>query len=176
MDYQNGKIYIIRNLVNALVYVGSTTQVLSKRMADHRGDCKKEKFKSMKIYQALNELGRDEFNIELVEVCPCESLEHLRKREGHFIREYDSYNNGYNGVIAGRTHKEYVEDNKEKVLKKVKEWKENNRDVILDKKRIKNKIRYTCEVCSCEVNSNHKHRHERTLKHQKNLIKIDINT
>ena len=43
-DYKNGKIYCIRNNINDDIYVGSTTQPLSKRMAWHRDAAKnKEK-------------------------------------------------------------------------------------------------------------------------------------
>ena len=35
-DYKNGKIYCIRNNIDDNIYVGSTTQPLSKRMALHR--------------------------------------------------------------------------------------------------------------------------------------------
>ena len=43
MDYRNGKIYIIRNHCNDLVYVGSTTQSLSRRFSKHKADCKTRK-------------------------------------------------------------------------------------------------------------------------------------
>jgi predicted GIY-YIG superfamily endonuclease len=38
MDYKNGKIYCIRNKINDDVYIGSTTQPLSQRMAKHRSE------------------------------------------------------------------------------------------------------------------------------------------
>ena len=38
MDYKNGHIYKIFNDITNDVYVGSTTQPLSKRIAKHRGD------------------------------------------------------------------------------------------------------------------------------------------
>ena len=41
MDYKSGKIYCIRNDINDEIYVGSTTQSLSQRMAKHRSDKKK---------------------------------------------------------------------------------------------------------------------------------------
>ena len=37
-DFQKGKICCIRNNVNNDIYVGSTCQPLSKRMAKHRSD------------------------------------------------------------------------------------------------------------------------------------------
>ena len=72
---------------------------------------------------------------------PCENKEQLRKREGHYIREIGTLNM----VIEGRTRKErdatnqdkikeymqkYREDNKEHILQKTKEYRENNMDKI----------------------------------------------
>ena len=39
-DFKNGKIYCIRNTIDDDIYVGSTCQPLSKRMAKHRVDMK----------------------------------------------------------------------------------------------------------------------------------------
>ena len=98
-DYKNGKIYCIRNNINDDIYVGSTTQPLCKRMAWHRQDAKKEKRKHQTFYSKFNEIGIENCYIELIEDCPCESLEQLRKREGHYIREMGTLNH----KIAGRT-------------------------------------------------------------------------
>jgi group I intron endonuclease len=133
MDYQNGKIYVIRNHVNLLVYVGSTTQALSKRMAYHRSDYKR--FPTYKLYQACNEIGIDEFHIELIEMFPCECKDELQKREGHFIREYDSYNNGYNGRIEGRTRKEYREANKQEIAEQKKGYRQAHKQEIAEQKK-----------------------------------------
>ena len=70
-DYKNGKIYCVRNTVDDDVYVGSTTQPLSKRMACHRRGMKGYK-KDRMFYSKMNELGVDKFYIELIEECPCE--------------------------------------------------------------------------------------------------------
>eukprot|EP01080_Neovahlkampfia_damariscottae_P012895 gene12895-7314_t len=43
VNYQNGKIYKIINLTNEKCYIGSTTQKLSVRMAEHRSFYKKNK-------------------------------------------------------------------------------------------------------------------------------------
>ena len=55
-DYKNGKIYCIRNNINDDIYVGSTTQPLSKRMAQHREDAKRENRKRMNLYLKLMKL------------------------------------------------------------------------------------------------------------------------
>ena len=121
-DYKNGKIYCIRNNINDDVYVGSTTQPLSKRMAKHREDAKRENKMHRTFYSKVNEIGIENFYIELIEDYPCESLEQLRKREGHYIRKMGTLNQ----QIAGRTGKEWEQDNKEKR----KEYFEQNKDKI----------------------------------------------
>ena len=108
-DYNNGKIYCIRNNITDDIYVGSTTQPLSKRMAKHRQNATYINTNHRIFYSKVNEIGVENFYIELIENCPCESLEQLRKREGHYIRKMATLNQ----QIAGRTQKEYQEANKE---------------------------------------------------------------
>ena len=61
-DYSQGKIYVIRNHCNSMVYVGHTTQALSKRFSYHKKDMNKDARKG-KIYTAMRELGRENFYI-----------------------------------------------------------------------------------------------------------------
>ena len=119
-DYKNGKIYCIRNNITDDIYVGSTTQPLCKRMAYHRGDAKHENKMHRTFYSKVNEIGIENFYIELIEDYPCETLEQLRKREGHYIRKMGALNH----QIAGRTDKEWREDNKEEI--KCKKNKKND--------------------------------------------------
>jgi group I intron endonuclease len=128
LDYKNGKIYVIRNHINEKVYVGATTQSLSKRFGEHKRDYKRDY--NYKIYKAFLEYGIDKFYIELVENYPCENKEQLNAREGYYIRQFDSYNNGYNGQIEGRTIKEYYNENKAHILQNKKEYYEDNKDKI----------------------------------------------
>jgi group I intron endonuclease len=132
-DYQKGKIYCLRNTVNDMVYVGSTTQLLCERMRLHRSDANKEKKSNVKVYKAFKDLGVEKFYIELLEDCPCDRKEQLLKREGEYIRKFDSHKNGYNEQVAGRTIKEYYENNKEIIKEKNKEYYENNKDIIIEK-------------------------------------------
>ena len=125
MDYKNGKIYVIRNYINDKVYIGSTTQSLSKRFSLHKSDLHKRKYK---IYNIMNELKFENFYIELVELFECKTREELTAREGHFIRLYDSVNNGYNTVLAGRTKKEWNKDNNEKIKEQKTIYRETHRE------------------------------------------------
>ena len=121
-DYNNGKIYCIRNNITDDIYIGSTCQPLSKRMAKHRENRFSPKNINLKFYQKMNELGVENFYIELVEECPCENNDQFRAREGHFIREMATLN----GRIEGRDLKEYYQDNKQYIKEKSNKNYHNN--------------------------------------------------
>ena len=114
MKYTNGRIYKILNYIDDKVYVGSTTQPLSKRMAQHRRAANRPKIQHYPLYMKMKEYGIENFYIELIEAYPCGNSKELRKREGQFIREFGTLNN----LIAGRTSqensREYHQNNREK--------------------------------------------------------------
>ena len=130
-DYKNGKIYCIRNHINDKIYVGSTCQSLSKRMAYHRQDCMKSNRYNTLIYKMMSDLGRDNFYIELIEEYPCENSNQLTRREGELMRDLKA---SLNQVIAGRTPEEYKKNNYEKIKKTKaisdKKYAEKNKERI----------------------------------------------
>lgn len=130
MSYANGKIYIIRNTENDKVYIGSTTQPLCKRMALHRRDARTEQCINRALYKAFTQIGVDKFSIELLEEYPCDNVEQLLAREGHFIRQHQSHISGYNKKLEGRGLKEYLEENKEKILQKKIIYREGHKEHI----------------------------------------------
>ena len=126
-DYKNGKIYCLRNYANDKIYIGSTCQSLSKRMAYHRQDSIKPNRQRTLLYKTMTELGRDNFYIELIEDYPCENLSQLTKREGELTRELKA---SLNQKIAGRTLEEYQVECKDKIKKskaiRDKKYRESN--------------------------------------------------
>ena len=66
-------------------------------------------------------------------IYPVERKEQLHKREGEVIRQYDTFKNGYNGCVAGRTCKDYYNENKDKLLEMNKQHYINNREEIIKK-------------------------------------------
>lgn len=163
-DYSKGKMYIIRNSVNDKVYVGSTIQPLSQRMAKHRCDGNKEK--DTKIYQAMAELGIEKFHIELLENFPCKSIEELRQREGQLIRQYNSHKDGgYNQKLAGRTDKEYALQyyyaNQEACIQKARDYKAKNPEKIIEKSL----RRGNCPICNKELRMDSIARHRKLKNH-----------
>ena len=118
--YNNGKIYTIRcRTDNDLIYVGSSIQPLHKRFHAHKTNLNKGKYNNSLLYNKMNELGINNFYIELYENYKCNSKEELNRREGEVIRDIGTLNSN----ITGRTPQEYRKDNKEHY----KEWCEKNK-------------------------------------------------
>ena len=130
MDYKNGKIYCIRNTIDDDIYIGSTTQPLSKRMVGHRSDMKSKRREHYILYQKMNELGIDNFYIELIEEYPCENKEQLLAKEGEYIRKMATLNHR----IQGRSYQEWLDDTKEIRKEKSKEYTERIQNTILERK------------------------------------------
>ena len=133
--YQNGKIYKITDIGYNKCYIGSTTEELSMRMARHRANFKRflngSNNNHTRSFDIFNEYGFENCKIELVEYCKCDTLQELRKREGEHIKNTDCVNK----YVAGRTNKEYYEDNKDKIIEHQKEYRINNKDKIKEHDR-----------------------------------------
>lgn len=123
-NYQNGKIYAIRSYKTDDIYIGSTTTVLRKRLAKHKIT---KKFISSHLI-----MEHGDAYIELIELCPCNSKEELEKREGELIRATP---NTVNMKIAGRTHQEYRDENKEIIAIKNKVYAIENKEHIKEYKK-----------------------------------------
>ncbi len=84
-NYQQGKIYSIRSRSRPeLIYVGSTTQTLSKRMVGHRAP------NSNCVSKQIIAIG-DSY-IELIENYPCVDKNQLLARENRYMRGIDCLN------------------------------------------------------------------------------------
>lgn len=117
-NYKNGKIYSIRSYSRPdLIYVGSTTQLLSIRFGKHKVSNNTTSNQIIKIGDAY---------IELIENYSCNSRNELNKREGEIIRSMDCVNK----LIAGRTRKEYYNENIEELRQKDREYKSKNQEKI----------------------------------------------
>ena len=117
--YHGGKIYTLRSPSTDKIYIGSTTQPLSKRKTFHK-------------LQKVNEISKlEDFYIELLEEFKCENREELNKREGELIRE--NKDKCVNHRIAGRSKKEYDNEMKEQINKQKREYYQLNKENIIKK-------------------------------------------
>ena len=153
IDYSKGKIYIIRNKVNNLVYIGSTCSTLDKRFIDHKA--KSKIFTHKKLYSDFHKLGLNNFYICLVKNYPCKTKNELLKEEGRLIRKYHNKKRCYNIKIEGRTIKEYKKDNKEKIAKYYKNYAKEY-----------DKLTIRCLVCDCDISLHKKTIHYKSKSHK----------
>jgi len=86
-----------------------------------------------KIYQLVD----GECNIQLIEEFPCERKGELLKREGQI--QLQLRGNGIdliNERVAGRTQKEYYEQNSVQILERNKQYYEKNREQMLEQQKL----------------------------------------
>jgi hypothetical protein len=124
IDYSKGKIYKIWSFNTDEIYIGSTIQSLGERLRGHERDFKYFKEGTRKGFvSSFIILENEHYDIELIEYCPCKTKAELHRREGELQREMNCINKN----IAGRTKKEYLEDNSERFDLYYKEYRKNHK-------------------------------------------------
>ena len=168
VNYKNSKIYVIRSYQTDKVYIGSTTQPLSKRLQKHKNSYKMYKNGKSNFVTSYKMLDYDDHYIELVEKCPCDCREELRKIEGKYIREMDCVNKR----IAGRSKKEYDKtyrsNNKERIkIIQSKHYMENKEKIKIMRAKYRSeykekiKAKTPCPHCGEIMNKSSISRHIR---------------
>jgi len=127
-DYQQSKIYKLWSPQNTLIYIGSTTQPLSKRLADHR----KPSHQNKSVTSTVLFENSDNVKIELIEEYPCDNKMQLLKKEGEHIRA----NNCVNRRIAGRSKKEYAKEYRQNNREKIKDYVQKNQEKLKDYQKV----------------------------------------
>jgi predicted GIY-YIG superfamily endonuclease len=85
MDYKNGKIYKVQ-FDDGHFYIGSTAGTLRQRWNTHKNLTTTKYMSSCSRY--MHEVGVETARIVLIEDYPCESKEHLRRKEDEHIRSH----------------------------------------------------------------------------------------
>ena len=140
-DYSKAKIYAIKSDQLDKIYIGSTCRPLNIRFNEHKSkknNLTKEKSKEILVF--------NDAKIYLIENYPCNNKDELRKREGEIIRQ----NNCVNKQIAGRSTKEWIEDNKEHFIKQLKDRR--NEQII-------------CPLCDIKLNRSSLTKHKLRKHH-----------
>jgi hypothetical protein len=137
VNYNNGLIYKLccKDPHIKDEYIGSTCN-FNRRKQQHKDSCYYERdgtHYNLKVYQKIRETGWDNWDMVLIEKVSCEDKMELHKKEREFIeRLKPSLNCG----IPLRTNKEWQEDNKEVLKEKKKEYYEDNKKEILEKQKV----------------------------------------
>ena len=95
-------IYKYQNKINGNIYIGLSSNI-ERRYEQHLSAANSTILSTDKlttIDAAIRKYGIENFSFEIVELC---SEEELDEREIYWIKYYDSYNNGYNNTIGGRS-------------------------------------------------------------------------
>ena len=100
-----GFIYKYENKINHKVYIGQTTDLVSRK-SSHRY---KSSFVISKFYNAVRKYGWDNFSFDIIAQVEEDTLEKLTETldslESKFILEYDSFNHGYNSTPGGHSYR-----------------------------------------------------------------------
>ena len=159
MDYNNGKIYVMRSNKTDKIYIGSTTQPLFKRFFQHKVNCCNKNLKELMT-------EHDDFYIELLESFPCNSKEELLKRENELIRENKELTVNIIGKSTGIKINQYVKKNGEISPIEYDKGNYNRTYYATHKEKLAEKIECECGrvyTRACKFN------HFKSQKHKKLL-------
>jgi hypothetical protein len=171
-NYQLGKIYKIVCNTSELVYYGSTCEsTLARRLSSHRSSYESWKTSNRKYVSSFKVLENDNYDIILVEFCPCNDKMELHQRERYFIESNDCVNR----VIPLRTPLEYEICHREQIKETKRKYRESHLlqraeyDAIYRMKnsdKIKERIKevYECK-CGNIIRKKTQLKHNLTLKH-----------
>ena len=160
--YQNGKIYKLVNTEGTLTYIGSTTQTLAKRKANHHSNYKSWKNGRQNYITSFKIFDEDEegCQIVLLEAFPCNNREELEKRERYYIESINCVNKYRPSRIIKEYIKRYREENREKIQEFQKQYYEDNKEKINQYKNQKHKC-----VCDGIHTTANKNQHLKSIKH-----------
>ena len=154
VDYMLSLIYkvvdirLVQGDAGYCVYVGSTTQKLTMRMYEHRH---KSKSKWAPFHKYINDEGLHNFEIVLVEPCPCRCRAELNMREEHWRCKLGPTHNVY------RAYRTKVQETEARRKDQKKHYHET-----VDK--INKKVR--CE-CGTTISKQNIAQHRKSKKHER---------
>lgn len=97
-------IYCIKNTINGKCYIGQAIK-LKNRFKDHFRNWDNPIYENIVLYKAFKKYGLDNFEVSILKefrsALTAETKENLDYWEKYYIKELDSYNNGYNSTLGG---------------------------------------------------------------------------
>jgi len=124
VNYNNSTVYKLHSYDNDLIYIGSTTQPLAKRLYEH-------KHKSNTCSSKILFEQSDNVIITEIEHVNVSSKTELLKIERRYIENMECVNKN----IPLRTNREYTLDNKDKYKQYYKQYILDNKDKIKEYKK-----------------------------------------
>jgi group I intron endonuclease len=105
-------VYRIKNKINGKSYIGITGRTIEERWQEHlsRAQCSQ---RYSRLYCAIRKYGKNNFIVNMIDCVSSEKK--VRKLEGKYIKQYDSYRNGYNCNYGGLGHLFFSDDLRRKI-------------------------------------------------------------
>jgi hypothetical protein len=129
-SYATGKIYKITSPYTDMIYVGSTTQSLERRMNKHKSNYKNRTHSSKYMFDSGDP------QIELIEEYHCDSKKELLLREQYYMDLYkDCICNKVNAVFGDRKAYNRAYMRSERGIEVKQQWRENNKQRINEYKK-----------------------------------------
>jgi hypothetical protein len=160
-----GYIYKITNPSINISYIGSTIKTIEQRLKKHITNYKeylKGKYNHCRVFDLFRNNGVPICYIELIEAVEIDTIQELKRLEGQHIQALTLTNNICNKNIAGRSLKEYYQDNKQKY----KEYYISNKDKIIQ-------YQHTYSTNNKEKISNYHKRYYQNKKQNNNNTNIN---
>lgn len=128
-DYDKMGVYLITNLINNKVYVGSTSDSFRIRWQAHINKLKTNKHPNAHLQSAFNKYGTHNFKITILEITLTRELS--LEKEQYYLDMYKSYNReiGYN-IEINVYRSEISEETKQKISNTLKEGYESGRITV----------------------------------------------
>lgn len=97
-------IYKVTNKINGKSYIGQTVGSLNRRKCKHISDALHDNRDNSYLHRAMIKYELKNFTwLILVEICSGFTIERLNELEVFYIKLYNTYNDGYNLDIGGRS-------------------------------------------------------------------------
>lgn len=126
-------IYVILNIVNNKVYVGSTKN-FTKRKSAHFNLLVKNKHWNVKLQRSFNKHGIENFMFKIIEYCEYEK--HLIiSRENYFIKKFNAKHNGYNIADASFGDTKTGHPRREEIIQQTIETLKYNASLMTEDER-----------------------------------------
>lgn len=144
--FSNSGVYLILNLVNNKVYIGSCTKKVRNRIRGHISELRTNKHPNRYLQYSFNKHKIINFKFYMIERChPNKCIE----REQYWIDYYNSFNRdkGYNiapkaGNCLGMKHTEETKERQSALMKKKKGTPEHREKISMEQKEIWSNIHY----------------------------------
>lgn len=170
-------IYKATNRINGKAYVGQTVFSLKNRRDRHVSETLNGKDNNY-FHNAIRKYGIKKFDWKILQ--ECDTIEELNRLEVHYIKLYDTFNNGYNLTKGGEGKVGYVPSKEtrkkisefrtgmklsEKTKRKISEGNKGKKHHMWGKKRLEETKRKISEALKGENNYWYgKHLSEETKK------------